>query len=48
MLLGIRVAIFNWEWGRDLAPREGHKISCFKTRSTLEPAYLSIVLYRFP
>ena len=27
MLLGKKVAIFDWEWGRNLAPRDGQKIS---------------------
>ena len=48
MLLGIRVAFFDWEWGRNSAPSEGHKIPCFKTRSSWEPAYLSMVLYPLP
>ena len=26
MVLGKRVAIFNWEWGRNSAPREGQKM----------------------
>ena len=26
MVLGKRVAIFDWEWGRNSAPREGQKI----------------------
>ena len=26
MVLGKKVAIFDWEWGRNLAPREGLKI----------------------
>ena len=28
MVLGQKVAIFDWEWGRKLAPREGQKIPC--------------------
>ena len=28
MVLGKKVAIFDWEWGRNLAPREGQKIPC--------------------
>ena len=26
MVLGKKVAIFDWEWGRNSAPREGQKI----------------------
>ena len=26
MVLGKKVAIFNWEWGRNSAPREGQKM----------------------
>ena len=26
MVLGIGMAIFDWEWGQNLAPREGQKI----------------------
>ena len=25
-----RVASFEWEWGRNLAPRDGQKIPCIK------------------
>ena len=28
MVLGKNVAIFYWEWGRNLAPGEGQKMSC--------------------
>ena len=28
MVLGKKVAIFDWEWGRNLAPREGQKRPC--------------------
>ena len=28
MVLGKKVAIFNWELGRNSAPREGQKIPC--------------------
>ena len=28
MILGKKVAIFNWEWGRTSAPREGQKMPC--------------------
>ena len=28
MVLGKKVAIFDWEWGRNSAPREGKKMPC--------------------
>ena len=28
MVLGKKVAIFDWEWGRNLAPRDGQKRPC--------------------
>ena len=28
MVLGKKVVIFDWEWGRNSAPREGQKIPC--------------------
>ena len=28
MVLGKKVAIFDWEWGPNLAPSEGQKIPC--------------------
>ena len=28
MVLGKKVAIFDWEWGRNSVPREGQKIPC--------------------
>ena len=31
MVLGKRVAIFDWEWGLNSAPREGQKIPWLKT-----------------
>ena len=33
MVLGQKVAIFDWEWGRNSAPREGQKIPCQKTKN---------------
>ena len=27
-LIGKKVAIFDWEWGRNSTPREGQKIPC--------------------
>ena len=28
MVLGKKVAIFDWEWGRNSAPRDGQKMPC--------------------
>ena len=28
MVLGKKVAIFDWEWGRNLAPKDRQKIPC--------------------
>ena len=28
MVLGKKVAVFDWEWGRNLAPRDGQKRPC--------------------
>ena len=28
MVLGNKVAIFDWKWGQNSAPREGQKITC--------------------
>ena len=28
MVLGKKVAIFDWEWGRNSAPRDGQKKPC--------------------
>ena len=28
MVLGKKVAIFDWEWGRNSVPRDGQKIPC--------------------
>ena len=39
MVLGKKMAIFDWEWGRNLAPREGQKMP-FTVDSYIEP-YLS-------
>ena len=32
MVLGKRVAIFDWEWGRNSAPRDGQKRPCLHSR----------------
>ena len=31
MVLGKKVAIFDWEWGRNLAAGEGQKMPCIVT-----------------
>ena len=28
MVMGKKVAIFDWKWGRNSAPRDGQKIPC--------------------
>ena len=28
MVFGKKVAIFDWEWGRNSVPRDGQKIPC--------------------
>ena len=33
MVLGKRVAIFDWEWGQNSAPRDGQKRPCFKVHN---------------
>ena len=30
MVLGKKVANFDWEWGRNSAPRDGQKIPCLQ------------------
>ena len=37
MELGKKVAIFNWEWGRNLAPRERQKISSDLRKTSQRP-----------
>ena len=32
MVLGKRVAIFDWEWGQNSAPRDGQKRPCLHSR----------------
>ena len=32
MVLGKKVAIFDWEWVRNWAPRKGQKMPCKKTK----------------
>ena len=35
MVLGKNVAIFDWEWGRNLVPRDEQKIPCINYKCTL-------------
>ena len=35
MVLGKKVAIFDWEWGRNSAPRDGQKAPGVKLQGTL-------------
>ena len=34
--IGKKVAIFDWEWGRNSAPREGQKMPCRHTHTDSE------------
>ena len=43
MVLGKRVAIFDWEWARKWAPRDGQKIPCI---DILNVVTFDILLYR--
>ena len=36
MVLGKKVAIFDWEWGRNSAPRDGQKIPRLPTWNYLQ------------
>ena len=36
MVLGKKVANFDWEWGRNSAPREGHKMPWYAFNSSAE------------
>ena len=40
MVLGKRVAIFDWEWGRNSAPSEGQKIPCPEFKNNPETSRL--------
>ena len=44
MVLGKKVAIFDWEWGRNSDPRDRQKIPC-PTIITLIGLYLPLCLY---
>ena len=44
MVLGKKVAIFDWEWGQNSAPGEGQKMPCYmkkmlSLRKLFNPSY---------
>ena len=41
MVLGKKVAIFDWEWGRNSAPRDGQKLPCKQCSSQSLPCFLT-------
>ena len=45
MVLGKKVAIFDWKWGRNSAPRDGQKIPCIVIASvlSLSPKLLDLI-----
>ena len=45
---GKKVAIFDWEWGRNLAPREGQKMPCITYVSEMKNYILFFLLSRGP
>ena len=42
MVLGKKVAMFNWEWGRNSAPREGQKMPCLYVCWVIFIAFVNI------
>ena len=40
MVLGKKVAVFDWEWGRNSAPREGQKIPHKATQKEDQKCFL--------
>ena len=46
MVLGKEVAIFDWEWGRNSAPRDGQKSPCVLNISIIReyqtPSYIKV------
>ena len=40
MVLGKNVAIFDWEWDRNPAPRDGQKIPCISLESVIPSSCL--------
>ena len=34
--IGKKVAIFDWEWGRNSAPSDGQKIPCLRTGASVK------------
>ena len=47
MVLGEKVAIFDWEWGRNSAPRDGQKAPCMRSRYTFPRSRINIHGYSF-
>ena len=41
MVLGKKVAIFEWEWGRNSAPRDWQKIPCLMKPADPDLYFLS-------
>ena len=42
MVLGKKVAIFDWEWGGNSAPREGQKMPCLLFSCWVMPLFFSL------
>ena len=40
MVLGKKVTIFEWEWGRNSAPRDGQKKPCFHKSRPLDKSVI--------
>ena len=45
MVLGKKVAIFDWEWGRNSTHREGQKITCNIWSVLPEPSFHAYTKY---
>ena len=48
MVLGKKVAIFDWEWGRNSAPRDGQKRPCsvyLNSKCSQEQSIIPALLY---
>ena len=45
MVLGKKVTMFDWEWDRNLAPRDGQKIPCTQSLVSLKLATLQSPVY---
>ena len=42
MVLGKKVTIFDWEWGRNSAPRDGQKRPCMLTFNKISYSIKSV------